>query len=294
MNLRKLDWDDLRLFLAVARGGTLTAAAGDLGLSQPTAGRKLRRLEEASGYPLFQRSAAGFRLTDEGETMFLHAERMEEEALALARQFAGSEDRVQGQLRLSASEWFCRLILAPRVAAFTLDHPLVTVELLADSRIVDLHRREADLVFRLPRFEEPEVVQRKYTHIRYALFASSFYLERRGVPETASAGEGHHLIMMDAALESQPDVPWLRSRLPQARVSVRSNSRDVQAVACLQGAGIAVLPQILGDSLGLVRVDLGEAPPGRDIRLGYHADLRRLRRLRALVDHLCAGIGEEV
>lgn len=287
------DWDDMRLFLAIARARTLSSAALALDISQPTAGRRLRRLEAVSGCSLFQRSASGFTLTDEGEALLLHAERMEEEALAIARRLVGSQDTLQGQLRLSASEWFSRLVLARPIAAFTIAHPQVSIELLAESRVVDLHRREADLVFRLPRFEEAEIVQRKFTHIRYALFASAEYLDRHGAPMRDGEGQDHRLIMMDAALEMQPDVLWLRQLLPLAQPSVRSNSRDVQAVACQQGAGVAVLPCVLGESLGLEAVDLGSRPPGRDIRLGYHADLKRLRRLRLLVDHLCAAIGDQ-
>ena len=294
MSLRRLDWDDLHLFLAIARAGTLTGAAPQLRLSQPTAGRRLRNLEDACGCALFQRTATGLRLTDEGEAMLLHVERMEEEALALARQLTGHEGLLQGQLRLSASEWFSRLVLAPRIAEFSIAHPFVTIELLADSRVVDLGRREADLVFRLPRFEEPDIVQRRFTHVRYDLFVSSSYVEQHGAPVLSTRGEGHRLILMDVALETQPDVPWLRARLPHARLAVRSNSRDVQAVACAEGAGIAILPLALGESLGLVRLTLDENPPGRDIRLGYHADLKRLKRLRALIDHLCAHTPEQI
>lgn len=289
-----LDWDDLRLFLAVARAGTLTGAAPLLRLSQPTAGRRLRSLEDACGCALFQRTAAGLRLTDDGEAVLLHAERMEEEALAIERQLSGREGQLQGQLRLSASEWFSRLVLASRIASFSIAHPRVTIELVAESRVLNLGRREADLVFRLPRFEEPEIVQRHFTRIRYDLFASPAYVEAHGAPVLAGQGEGHRLILMDVALETQPDVPWLRSRLPHARLAVRSNARDVQAVACAEGAGIAILPRVLGESLGLMRLQLDEDPPGRDIRLGYHVDLKRLKRLRALIDHLCAQTPEQI
>lgn len=294
MELNRLCWDDLRLFLAIARAGTLTAAAPVLRLSQPTAGRRLKNLEEACGCALFQRTAAGLRLTDEGEAMLLHVERMEEEALALDRQITGSEGVLQGQLRLSASEWFSRLVLAPHIASFSIIHPLVTIELVADSRVLNLGRREADLAFRLPRFEEPEIVQRRFTHVRYDLFAAPTYLEKHGPPTLAAQGEGHRLIIMDAALETQPDVPWLRSRLPRARLAVRSNSRDVQAVACGEAAGVAVLPRVLGESLRLARLRLDDDPPGRDIRLGYHSDLRRLKRLRTLIDHLCTYTPEQI
>lgn len=290
MNLARLDWDDLRLFLAIARAGTLTGAAPMLRLSQPTAGRRLRALEEVCGCALFQRTANGFRLTDEGEVMLRHVERMEDDAMALQRQFAGADGELQGQLRLSSSDWFANLIVAPAAASFSLANPLVTIEIVADFRLLSLERREADIVFRFLPFDSQDIIQRRFTHIRYGLFASAAYLDRQGTPDIANGGAGHFLIPMDSQFDGLADVAWLRQRFPEARFAVRSNSRDVQATACLRGAGLSVLPRILGERLGLVPVELEDGPPGRDIWLGYHADLKRLRRLRAFVDHLGAAV----
>src|SRR5436305_918812 len=108
----RLDWDDLKLFVEIARTGTLTAAAERLRLSQPTAGRRLRGLEEAIGAALFQRTPAGFRLTDEGEAMLVHAEQMAEEAVALQRKLIGGARGLEGVLRLSTSDWVSSRVLA--------------------------------------------------------------------------------------------------------------------------------------------------------------------------------------
>ena len=108
-----MEWSDLRVFLAIARTGSLGAAARSMGQTQPTMGRRLRALEQALGQTLFQRTADGFVLTDEGAAILTHAERMEAEALALQRQLAGSEDQLEGMLRLSCSEWFGTYLLAP-------------------------------------------------------------------------------------------------------------------------------------------------------------------------------------
>jgi DNA-binding transcriptional LysR family regulator len=90
---------------------------------------------------------------------------------------------------------------------------------------------------------------------------------------------------MDTAFGGMPDVAWIERMLPRAHVTSRSNSREVQARLCALGAGVAVLPRPLGDTTpGIDRIDLGEDPPGRDTWIGYHRDLRRLARLRALVD----------
>lgn len=289
----RLGWDDVQLFLEIARAGTLTGAATRLGLSQPTAGRRLRGIELRLGTPLFQRTPQGFRLTDEGEAMRIHAERMEEEALAFERKLGGSDRELHGTLRLSSSEWFGRQVLAPVLAAFTLAHAGLSIELIADSRLLDLDRREADMVFRFVPFSNPDIVQRRLTQIRYALFAAPDYLAQYGAA-FEDGGAGHHLIAMDTAYDGLPDMQWLRRRWPAARFSVRSNSRDVQAQACVAGAGLAVLPVVVGSGAGLVQIEVDEPPPGREIWLGYHTDFRRLTRLRLLVDHLTVAISSSI
>src|ERR1700743_2653016 len=111
-----MDWSDLRIFLAITREGTLGAAGRKLGQSQPTMGRRLRALEQAVGQTLFQRTGEGFVLTDEGASVLSHAERIEEEALALQRQLSGGDRRLEGLLRLSSSDWFGAHVLTPVLA----------------------------------------------------------------------------------------------------------------------------------------------------------------------------------
>ncbi|KQV68453.1 LysR family transcriptional regulator [Rhizobium sp. Root1220] len=275
-----MDWSDLKVFLAIARGGTLGAAARSLGSTQPTMGRRLRALEGSLGQPLFQRTADGFVLTDEGTTVLARAERMEEEALGLERELAGQSRQVSGFLRLSSSDWFGAHVLSPVLAEFSQAYPNVVVELLTDSRLLSLARREADIVFRIAPFSEPEVISRKLLHVDYGLYI------RRGEPQPkAGDGTGARLVTMDEAFGGMPDVAWLKRILPKADIVMRSNNRDVQATLCANGAGLAVLPRPLGDATAaLERVDLGETPPGRDTWVGYHRDMKRLARLRALLD----------
>ncbi|MFY0582405.1 LysR family transcriptional regulator [Cystobacter fuscus] len=280
-----LQWDDLKVFLAIARAGSLVGAARAIGQTQPTMGRRLQALEKAVGCKLLRRTADGFVPTDEGKAVLAHAERMEEEAMAFARRLAGRDSELEGTMRVSSSEWFASHVLAPIFARLQLEHPRLQVELITETRLLNLDRREADLVFRFRRFEEAHIVQKRLTHIAYEAYASRDYLERRGRPDPSTGGAGHGLITMDMAFNHPADVGWLTGRLPQARISGRSNSRDVQARMCAAGGGIAVLPHQLGDGLpGLARVDLGEQPPGRDIWVGYHRDFQHQPRLRTLLD----------
>lgn len=289
----RIDWDDLRLFLEIARAGTLTGAAARLKLSQPTAGRRLRSLEEAVGTALFQRSSAGFRLTDEGEAMLLHAEQMADEAVALERKLVGGARGLEGVLRLSASDWVASRILAVPLAEFAAAHPGLTVEIVADARLLDLERREADLAIRFVAFSGQDIVQRKFLTIRYGLYAAPAYVARFGLPEASDKGTGHQLITMNSALDRLPDVMWMRERWPAASVAFRSNNREAQGAACAAGAGLAVLPRAIGDKLPLERLG-GEAPPPRQLWIGYHEDLRRLRRLRLLLEHLDEVLPSEI
>ncbi|WP_133664834.1 LysR family transcriptional regulator [Paraburkholderia sp. BL10I2N1] len=280
MNDSMMDWSDVRVFLAIARSGTLGAAARLTGQTQPTMGRRLRALEAAVGHELFQRTSDGFVLTGEGAAVLNYAERMEEEALGFSRALAGKEQQLSGLLRVSSSDWFGIHVLTPVFARFLDRHRQVSVELVTDARRYNLARREADLVFRITPFDEPDVIQRKLMHIDYALYGPVDC-----VAPDAGDGAGQTLVSMDSAFDALPDVTWLKRMLPKARVAFGSNNRGAQARMCAEGGGFAVLPCPLGDTTpGLRRIDLGEAPPGRDVWLGYHRDLRRLGRLRALLD----------
>ena len=275
-----MEWSDIRIFLAIARAQSLNGAARAIGQSQPTMGRRLKALERDLGHALFQRSAEGFLLTDEGAALLPHAQRMEEESLSFERQLAGHEQQLDGQLRVSSSDWFGVHLLTPVFAEFVKANPQVTIELVTDARLFNLARREADLAFRIQPFTEPDVIQRRLMTIPYGLYAA----KGRSRP-LGDGGRGAALITLDAAYRDFPDARWLRQALPNAHVAFTSNSREAQARMCAEGGGLAVLPRPLGDTFGGLRcLKTDTPPPGRDVWVGYHRDLRQLRRLRALLD----------
>ncbi|WP_262028058.1 LysR family transcriptional regulator [Microvirga sp. Mcv34] len=275
-----MEWSDLRIFLAIAREGTLGAAARKLGQSQPTMGRRLRALELDVGHTLFQRTGDGFILTDEGSAMLSHAERIEEEVLAIQRQLSGQDQQLEGAIRVSSSDWFGTHMLTPILAQFARLHPRVVVELVTSAQHLSLVRRDADMAFRIRPFDDPDVISRRLLRIPYGAYIKSGLEHPR-----AGDGIGTPLITMDSALATLPDAVWLKRMLPNAHIVSRSNNRDVQGQMCVHGAGVAVLPRPLGDALhGVERIDLGEEPPDRDTWVGYHRDMRRLARLRALLD----------
>lgn len=273
----------MRVFLAIARARSLGRAGRQLRQSQPTMGRRLRALEQAVGHALFHRDRDGFALTDAGMQVLVHAERMEEEALAFERQLAGSRMELAGTIRVSSSDWFGVHVLAPVFADFLEAHPLVTIELLTDARLVDLARREADLALRIQPFSEPGVVQRRLMHVPYGLYGAT----TAPLPSAATwrqGGQDARVIVLDEAYRDFPDAVWLRNLLPHARPVFASSNRDAQARMCACGMGWAVLPTALGDGMPELRqIKTPTAPPGRDVWLGYHQDFRRSARLVELV-----------
>lgn len=275
-----MEWNDVRIFLAVARQGSLGAAARLLDLSHPTIGRRIHALEGDVGHPLFQRHANGVLLTEAGTRVLRMAEDMEASALAFQRRLAGEDGRLDGPLRISCADWFATYVLPPVIDALLQQHPGVLPELLVSSRRFDLSRREADIVFRVVPFDEPDVVQCRVLRVDYGLYARAGAL----LPVHGD-GRGACIIAMDTSEHGYPEAAWLRTALPHAQLVAISNHRALQARLCQQGMGFAVLPCAVGEATaGLVRIPMDDEPPSRDMWMGYHQDMRGMDRVRALAD----------
>jgi len=275
-----MEWNDVRIFLAVARSRSFGEAARRLGVSHPTVGRRIKALEEEARQPLFRRTRDGLVLTDAGDTVLALAESMEDSAMSMERRLAGNDRRLEGILRISSADWFAGHVLAPVLVELARRHPAVVPEVIASYRLLDLSRREADVAFRIVPFSEPDIVQRRLMRMPYGVYASAG-TARALHDDLASVG----VILMNTAQSHFPDVAWVLDRFPSSRRVFTATSRSVQAQMCLRGMGIAVLPRPLGDAVaGLQRIDMPDSPPTRDIWVGYHHDLRHMDRLRAMLD----------
>lgn len=273
-----MDWDDLRTFLAIARHGTLSAAARALGVTQPTMGRRLAAMEARTGARLLQRLPGGYALTPLGETVLGNAERVDAEVLAAERTITGKDVALEGVVRLTTVDTLAARILAPALATLQAKHPGIIVELVPDTRSLSLSRREADIALRLSRFEGHEVAARRVGALAMGLYASSDWVKRIGAEP----------VRLVTVLDDQahlPEARWLRDAFPDATISFRSNSREVQLHATLAGAGIAALARYRADrEPGLVRLHPDRSDLVRDIWSGVHMDLRHMPRVRAVTD----------
>ncbi len=286
-----MDWDDLRSFQAIARHGSLSAAARALGVRQSTMGRRLAALEQRLGHKLLLRTPGGYLPTPAGEAILGNVERIEHETEAIDRLLSGQDVRLEGKVRITSVESLAVEVLMPLLARFAALHPGIELELLAEYRTLSLARREADMALRLSRPTREDLAARKVGDLAFAFYAAPSYLERHGMPDAAGRGEGHRLILNPAELmPSTPEVGHLAALYPRAHVGFRTASRFAHRAACRAGIGIACLARYLGDGTELVRLDPPSSPPGREVWLAVHADMRHMPRIRLLADFLADGL----
>jgi DNA-binding transcriptional LysR family regulator len=279
------DWDDARYFLAIHRTGTLSAAARRLGVNQSTVGRRLETLEEELGARLFVRTRDGYSASPAGEQLLPRAERMEEEAHAIARELVGHQERLTGSVRVTSSDAFGPRVVAPILLEFHAVHPAIDLEFDADNRLLSLTRREADIAVRFSRPPDRHLVARKAADFANAPYCSTSYVARRGRPRPPY--EGHEFV--SELNEQLPSTRWITQHASKGggRVVFKSSSTFAQLNATQAGLGIAMLPCYIADpEPDLVRVGPFEPAMGTAVWLVVHKDLQRTPRIRACVDFL--------
>ncbi|MEM7544294.1 MAG: LysR family transcriptional regulator [Pseudomonadota bacterium] len=175
-----MKWDNLRVFLAVARAGQLLGAAQKLGQDQATVSRHIRALEAALDTRLFQRSQAGVLLTSAGERLLPIAERMETEALQAVSTIGRDEVELSGTIRIGAPDGFGTYFLAPLLAELSITHPGLRLQLVPLPRSFSLMKREADIAITLDRPTEPSLIARKLTDYTLGLYTTRRYLAEVG------------------------------------------------------------------------------------------------------------------
>lgn len=285
-NSPMFDWDDLKYLLAVARHHSTLAAGRALGVDQSTVQRRLKELERRLGQPLVKRHPSGYELTELGQELLPHAERVEQETRALEQHLEASRREVVGVVRLTCPEPLVyRLTQSALLDRFHARHPGLRVEFVMSDRVLDLSKGEADVALRSGDTDASELVGRKVADSLWAVYASRGYIERHGRPERVEDLEQHALVGFDAAMASHRAAVWLRKVAPGGRIVARNDSVLGLLSAVKSGVGVAPLPTALGDAEpDLVRV-LGPIDElTRAWRLLTSPELRRTPRVAAFFD----------
>jgi len=281
-----VNWDDVRIFLAVARAGQILGAARRLGLNHATVGRRLDALEAALGARLFLRRPAGCEPTAEGARFLDVAERMEREVLEAGALLGGQDVALSGTVRIGAPDGFGTAFLASRLGAFAERHPAITLQLVPVPRAFSISRREADIAVTVERPREGRLVARKLTDYALGLYASQGYLDRFGAPSDLGELRSHRLVGHVDDLLYSPGLDYGRELVAEwpSRFEVSSALGQREAVAA--GAGIGILHRFLARG----RSELVPVLPEHEVRRTYwlvtHEDTRGLARVRAVADFI--------
>lgn len=284
---KQVPWDQLQVFLAAARAGTLSAAARGLDTSPATVLRRLRVLERNLKVELFVRNPRGYSLTRAGTELLAHVQAMESEVLAAERQVAGRDQKLSGTIRVATLDDLVQTVLGPVFAGFVQRHPSVELDLVIDSELTNLTRRSADVAIRAGgQPASPDVIARRVCEIGVALYASREYLRRHPHRPALERLAGHRIVRADGPRARLPMEKLIERHSDGTFLALRSNSMLARCAAVRDGMGVGFLPCFVADAeRDLVR--LGEVVPAASATLWIlvHADMRRNARVRAFVEY---------
>jgi DNA-binding transcriptional LysR family regulator len=250
-----MNWTDLQHFLAVASGDGLSSAARNLGVSQVTVWRHIKRLEEVLQVRLFEDRKSGYVVSPAGRRLLETARRMEVELTATRQALSGSDAHLIGEVRLTAPEMVGSELLAENLSDFRARHPRLRIELVTGNPAVGLSRRETDIALRYDGSAQGDFLIARRFAVGFGVYATREYVTRNGAPEAIDRFDGHTLITFDDSPGHVAPARWQLKGGKGGEIAFRSNSLHARIAVAMVGTGCTLMPCILGDRHGdLVQV----------------------------------------
>ncbi|MBW4983892.1 LysR family transcriptional regulator [Mameliella sp. CS4] len=288
------NWDDLRIFLAVARDESLSAAGRRLRMDAATVGRRVARLEESLGAPLFAKSPQGYALTEAGTRLVRFAEEAEQAASQASEALVGRAEGLSGQIRIGAPDGCANFLLPQVCARIAAANPDLDVQIVALPRVVNLSRREADMAIAVSPPSAGRLVVQKITDYRLHLAASDDYLAQNAAVTCPEDLRAHRIVGYIPDMIFDKELDYL-GELGLDRVPLASNSVAVQFQWLRLGAGLGIVHDFAMPTAPAMRFVLrDEISLTRSFYLVRHADDRRLERQTRFAEALVAGMREEL
>jgi DNA-binding transcriptional LysR family regulator len=289
MNAQLANWDDLRVFLAVARAGSLSGAARGLGVNHSTVFRRIAGLEEMLEVRLFDRLPNGYALTPAGEETLRIVECIEADVATLDRTVTGQDLRLSGTVRITATDMLAFWLLPYHLGRFRAAYPGIELEVVVGNETLNLSRRETDIALRIGNTPPETLVGRKVGRLEFAVYGAPDYLAAQTDTDLAQ----HDWIGLDNAHALL--TRRFEKFFPGVRPAIRSNSVACAVHLAKAGLGLGLLPCTIADQKpGLVR--FAEVPDNfnLDLWLLTHEDLRHTARIRAVLDFLTPALAESL
>ena len=283
-----IDWNDLKYLLAVAEGGSTLAAGRALRVSQTTVARRIAALEQAVGYPLFEKRQAGYALTASGEALFAQAETVRSAALAFEEAAAAIQRGTAGTVRVTTTDLFVHTFLATWLAELHELHPDIRIEVDESGALRDLGAGDADIAIRSTASEAPAgIVGRRICHDEWTFYCSRGYAEKHGVPRNREQLHGHAIVGGGGTMTWQVYEATLREIGIAEQVVIQQTTMGGLWSGIRSGLGIGVLPRLIGDGESdLIRCMPPRREEKRCIWLFTHERVRHLPAVRTVVDFL--------
>jgi len=282
-----IDWELIRSFLAVTECGSLSAAARQLGVSQPTLSRDIQSLETSTGLNLFQRSTQGLALTSEGFKLVDAAKQMDSAAGLFSRLSSGMSTELTGNVRISANEIVGIYLLPPAIAAFRQLHPGVQIELVISNQVSSLSKREADIALRMFRPGQPDLVARHLTDLPLGFYAHKDYVKKHGNPTTFEDLQSHQLIGFDESMEFIEGAAKYDIKLVRENFALRTDHLLAQMNLARSGAGIVATHKGIAEKWPeMTAVMESVVLPDLEFWLVCHNDVQYNQRIRELMHFL--------
>lgn len=289
-----MNWDDLKVFLAVARSESLSGAGRGLKVDPATVGRRVGRLEEELGTPLFAKSPQGYALTDAGQRLMAHAERAEQAMQAASDELAGQSGGLSGQIRIGAPDGCANYLLPQVCAQISRDNPDLELQIVALPRVFNLSKREADMAIGVSPPTAGRLTVQKITDYKLHLAAHEDYLAQHAELQALSDLQGHQMVGYIPDMIFDKELDYL-SECDVDRVPLASNSVSVQFNWIRQAGGIGIVHDFaIPSTTGIRKVLVDQLSLRRSFYMIRHLDDRRLDRLNQLAQRLTDGLRAEV
>ncbi len=289
-----LDWNDLKLVLAIAEAGTLSGATRLLEVSQPTVSRRLTAFETALGLKLFDRGPEGYSLTPAGKRVHACALQIELEVCSIERNLA-DDGSSEGHIVLTTSESFGIYCVTPLMAEFHSRFPRISLDMIVSPDAVNVQRRTADIAVRVGGANSNGLVRRHIGKVHYSIFGSTDYLEKNGEPKTLDDLRQHAIIGSSGAAADFRQVKLLLDMSEGGSAKFATDNLINHLAAVKSGLGLMALPTyVAADSPEIRPVLVEKFYPNLDVWILTHKDLAQVERIRCLVDFLADGIGEKL
>jgi DNA-binding transcriptional LysR family regulator len=281
-----VDWDNLQVFLNIARTGRVSAAARRLGVEHTTVSRRLEALERELGVPLFYRTTTGYLLTSHGKNVVTNAEAMERAAVSVAARAREGSGVIAGRVRLALAPEFASHWLSPQLKTFRQMHPQIELQVLVGTRERDLTRGEAELSIQSPRPRQKGLVAVRIAHTTAALYVSKTLVGgRRLWVDSVDTLNGLPLLVYTAPYQMLQHGRWFQPLLASATIALESNSTHALLAAALADAGVTVLPRFIARDYPELIV-VSDSVADHDVWLITHPEFRRDPKVRATADFL--------